>query len=424
MILKGSQRGAAIELGHHLLKAENEHVELHELRGFMADDMLGAMKEAQAVARGTRCRQHLFSVSFNPPEGEAPSIAAFERAIEQVEEANGLSGQPRIVVFHEKAGRRHAHCVWSRIDADTMTARHLPFFKNRLREISKDLYLEHGWRMPMGLIDSSQRDPLNFNLAEWQQAKREGNDPRALKALLQECWAASDNASVFEQSLKERGVHLAAGERRNFVVVDFHGEVHSLPRALGLKGKDVAARLGDGANLKSVGAVQSDVAARMTGAIKRHIADARSKFQERSKAIGTAKQTMVAEHRADRASLKDRQRDQWDEATRQRASRMPRGVKALWWRFTGQYKQVRTLNEREAAEQRAAQRNERERMIARQLDERRALKANERSLRSEQAERLKDLRRDVGRFLSLSRGRDHAAPSRQKGIDLGLKLQR
>ena len=68
MILKGSQRGSALELGVHLLKAENEHVELRELRGFMSEDVLGAMKEIQAVARGTRCRQPLFSVSFNPPE--------------------------------------------------------------------------------------------------------------------------------------------------------------------------------------------------------------------------------------------------------------------------------------------------------------------------------------------------------------------
>ncbi len=424
MILKGSQRGAASELGHHLLKAENEQVELHELRGFMADDVPGAMKEAQAVARGTRCRQHLFSVSFNPPENEIVSVAAFERAIDQVETANGLNGQPRIVIFHEKEGRRHAHCVWSRIDAETMTARPLPFFKNKLREISKDLYLEHGWRMPMGLVDSRQRDPLNFSLAEWQQAKREGNDPRALKALLQECWASSDSAGAFEQSLKERGVHLATGDRRSIVVVDFKGEIHSLPRALGMKTKDVAARLGDGASLKPVDTVRQDVANRMTGAIKRHIDDARAKFRERSEALGTAKRNMVTEHRADRTSLRDRQREQWDDATRQRASRMPRGVKALWWRLTGQYKQVRSQNEREAAQQRAAQREERERLVARQLEERRALKATERSLRSEQAERLKELRRDVGRFLGLSRGRDASERSVRRGVNLGLKLER
>lgn len=422
MILKGSQRGSAIELGLHLLKAENEHVELHELRGFVSESVLGAMKEIQAVSRGTRCRQPLFSVSFNPPDTEAVSIAAFERAIEEVEAANGLTGQPRIVVFHEKEGRRHAHCVWSRIDADTMTARPLPFFKNKLREVSKGLYLEHGWRMPMGLIDSTQRDPLNFNLAEWQQAKRESNDPRALKSLLQECWAAYDSASSFEQSLKERGIHLAAGDRRSFVVVDFQGEVHSLPRALGLKTKDVAARLGNAA-LKPVETVRADVSGRMTNAIKRHIADARAKFQERSKYLDQAKRSMGASHRADRATLKDRQRDQWNDATRERASRLPRGMKALWWRLTGQYREVRAHNEGEAKEQREAQRAERERMIARQLEERRALKIQEKSLRTEQADRLKELRRDVGRFLGLSRGRD-APRSQKRGNGLGMKLER
>lgn len=420
MILKGSQRGSAIELGLHLLKAENEHVELHELRGFMAEDVQGAMKEAQAVARGTRCRQHLFSVSFNPPDTETVSTATFERAIEEVEAANGLHGQPRIVVFHEKEGRRHAHCVWSRIDADTMTARPLPFFKNKLREVSKSIYLENGWRMPMGLIDSSQRDPLNFSLAEWQKAKREGSDPRALKAILQECWAASDSASAFQRSLKERGLHLAAGDRRGFVVVDFQGEVHSLSRALGLKSKAVSARL-DGAILKPVDAVQADVSARMTAAMKRHIADARVTFQERSKALESAKRAMTLEHRLARAGLKERQRDAWDDATRQRSARLPRGFKALWWRLTGKYKEVRALNEGEAKAQRDTQRAERENIVARQLEERRALKGQEKSLRTEQAERIKDLRRDVGRFLSLSRGTD-APRSQRRG--LGLKLER
>ena len=422
MILKGSQRGSAMELGLHLLKAENEHVELHELRGFVSENVLGAMKEILAVARGTRCRQPLFSVSFNPPDTDAVSVGAFERAIDDVEAANGLTGQPRMIVFHEKEGRRHAHCVWSRIDADTMTARPLPFFKNKLREVSKALYLEHGWKMPMGLIDSSQRDPLNFNLAEWQKAKREGHDPRALKALLQECWAASDNASAFEQSLKERGIHLAAGDKRSFVVVDFQGDVHSLPRALGLKTKAVAVRLG-GASLKPVETVRADVSARMTGAIKRHITDARTAFKERSQALGSAKRNMTAEHRQARTGLVARQRGEWDNATRQRAARLPRGLKGLWWRFTGQYKETRSRNESEAKEQREAQRAERERMVARQLAERRALKSEEKRLRTEQTDRLKELRRDVGRFLGLSRGRD-VPRSQQRGHGLGLKLER
>jgi hypothetical protein len=48
MILKASQRSGAKQLGHHLLKTEeNEHVEIHEIRGFVSETLMGAMKEAQ-----------------------------------------------------------------------------------------------------------------------------------------------------------------------------------------------------------------------------------------------------------------------------------------------------------------------------------------------------------------------------------------
>ena len=72
MILKASQRGGGKQLALHLLKTEeNEHVELHEIRGFVSQDIDGAFKEAHATNRGTRCKQFLFSVSSNPPETES-----------------------------------------------------------------------------------------------------------------------------------------------------------------------------------------------------------------------------------------------------------------------------------------------------------------------------------------------------------------
>lgn len=45
MILNASQRGGGMQLAVHLLKAENEHVEVHEIRGFVAPDL----KEASTV---------------------------------------------------------------------------------------------------------------------------------------------------------------------------------------------------------------------------------------------------------------------------------------------------------------------------------------------------------------------------------------
>jgi hypothetical protein len=195
----------------------------------MADDLTGALREAEATAKGTRCKQYLFSLSLNPPQKETARVEDFEMALNTIEQRLGLSGQPRVIVFHEKEGRRHAHAVWSRIDTEKMTAIPLPFFKTKLREVSKELYLEHGWKLPRGLIDSKARDPRNFTLEEWQQAKRIGRDAAELKGIIIECWASSDSAAAFAKALGERGMYLAKGDRRAHVAVTFEGETLQSP---------------------------------------------------------------------------------------------------------------------------------------------------------------------------------------------------
>ncbi|BBK44874.1 hypothetical protein STVA_48940 [Allostella vacuolata] len=282
MILKASQRAGGKQLAVHLLRVdENDHVEVHELRGFVADDLNGAFHEAYAVSRGTKCRQFLFSLSLNPPETENVPVEAFEAAIDTIEERLGLKGQPRAIVFHEKEGRRHAHCVWSRIDAQTMRAVHLPHFKRKLHDLSRQLYLEHGWRMPAGLADSRNRDPLNFTRQEWQQARRAKVDTQAVKAMFQECWSASDSRAAFANALAAHGHYLAQGNRRGFVAVDHRGEVYSLSRWLGIKRKDIAARLGDPQALPTVQQTKADLASRMTKKLRSHIAAADAEFAER-----------------------------------------------------------------------------------------------------------------------------------------------
>jgi hypothetical protein len=127
MILKGSQRGGGRQLAAHLLNAkENEHVTLHELRGFTADDLSGAFQEAFVTSKATKAKQFLFSLSMNPPTEAKFRAETFEAAIANIEKRMGLENQPRAVVFHEKDGRRHAHAVWSRIDTDNMRAEPLP----------------------------------------------------------------------------------------------------------------------------------------------------------------------------------------------------------------------------------------------------------------------------------------------------------
>lgn len=55
MILVGNRRGGSSELAAHLLNVEdNEHVELYEVRGFVASDLESALHEAYGISRGTR----------------------------------------------------------------------------------------------------------------------------------------------------------------------------------------------------------------------------------------------------------------------------------------------------------------------------------------------------------------------------------
>ncbi|MCQ1835175.1 relaxase/mobilization nuclease domain-containing protein [Neorhizobium galegae] len=423
MILKGSQRGSGQNLAAHLLRTDdNEHMSVHQIRGFASDDLHGAFKEAEAVSRGTKCQQYLFSLSLSPPEDAHVSVEVFEDTVDRIEQRLGLEGQSRAIVFHEKEGRRHAHCVWSRIDADTMTARPLPFFKKKLMAVSRELYLEHGWKLPRGFENAAERNPTNFSLAEWQQAKRQEIDPRWLKQTLQDCWKRSDSLGAFQHSLQDRGFFLARGDKRGFVVLDHGGEVWSLPRMLDVKTKEVRARLGDGDTLPSVDDTRRIIAERMTPAIRRHVEESRGQFRERAAKLTDYNQEMTALHRAARDRLRETQKIEWDAQTRTRAERLPKGLRGLWHRITGKYQKVRTQNEAEAKVSRQRQADERQKLIEKQLEQRAVLQALVKDLRKRQAEQLLTLRGDIGRYLKFSRGMNTTTPTRD--ISTGLKLDR
>lgn len=423
MILKASQRGSGANLAAHLMKLDdNEHIQIYELRGFASNDLHGAFKEAEAISLGTKCKQYLFSVSLNPPEGENVSIEIFEDALDRIEGRLGLTDQPRAVVFHEKENRLHAHAVWSRIDAETMTAKQLSFFKTKLMGISRDLYLENGWDMPNGIAKLGNRNPEKFSLAEWQQCKRQGIDPRLLKSTVQACWSNSDNLKAFQSSLTEIGFLHAKGDKRGHVILDHNGEVYSLPRMLGVRAKDVRARLGDGHDLKSVDASRKLLAERMTPAIRALIAESKQKFQSRSDKLNSYKKEMTELHRKARTKLAARQKSEWDTETIQRSKRLPKGLKGLWFRLTGKYRTISKTNNTEAHATRARHGAEQQELVEKQRSQRAILQTRIKELRRDQAKQLRELRKDIGRYLKFARG--NRAPNRSRGSSLGLKLSR
>jgi len=409
MILKGNQRAGGNQLAAHLMNdQDNEHVTLHELRGFMADDMHGALNEAYAVSRGTRCKQFLFSLSLNPPLTENVPVDVFESAITDIEDKLGLSDQPRAIVFHEKEGRRHAHCVWSRIDADEMKAINLPHYKLKLRDISRELYLEHQWKMPRGLANNAERDPLNFTLEEWQQAKRARVDARKVKEAIQDAWAISDSAQAFSHALRERGFWLARGDRRGHVAVDFNGNVYAIARAVGVKSRDVRARLGDADNLPEVSTVTSEINKAIQQKLNGFIEDRRYQVAEDKEVFQTKRRKLVEQQRQARQTLSRSQEERRISENKTRAARIPHGLKALWFRVTGQYRKIKIRNELEAKKSAERDRLETAKLVQRQLQERRQVRSEVTASRSYHAEQLKSLFGDIA-----AHGLSSEQPSRE-----------
>lgn len=254
-----------------------------------------------------------------------------------------------------------------------------------------------------GMENPLERDPTNFMLADWQQAKRHGIDPRWMKRTLQVCWARSDGVKAFQRSLEERSFFLARGDRRGFVVIDHNGEVYSLARLLALKAKDVRARLGDGEGLPSVEAAQKQIGDRMTPAIQRHVSESKLRFRARMASLDKAKAQITERHRADRATL-DRRLDAERQAQlRARAALLPTGLRGLWARVTGWYRQMRGEIEIEMRSTDVRHRQEQQTLIDRQLSERKKLQGHINDLRRRQAQEFIDLRKEVGHYLRLSR---------------------
>ncbi len=406
MILVGNPRGGARDLAQHLMKDENDHVTLHELRGFVSDDLDGAFQEAYAISRGTKCKQFLFSLSLNPPADADVSTQDFEKSINQCESELGLNGQPRAIVFHEKEGRRHAHAVWSRIDPETLTARQMSFHKMKLQNVARELYREHGWRMPEGLADRTKSDPRNYTLAEWQQAKRADKDAGQIKEAFQDAWAISDNRASFEHALKERGYWLARGDRRGFVAIDHKGEVYSIPKQAKIKTKAVRERLGEEDKLPSLVQAKETMARDLSLMLSR----LRDEQYERAAALkaehNQRKQEMVDEQRADR-TLQDRQRQERElREQMERQARFRKGLAGLWDRLRGEHRRLAEQNRLEALACQQRGKQALDALVFKQLAERRALNARANARLAQVKQHKRELDADKQRIADIAQERD------------------
>jgi Ti-type conjugative transfer relaxase TraA len=367
LILEGNERGFAAELARHLLNPrDNDHVTVHAIEGFVASNLAEAFAESEAIAQGTQCRKHLFSLSLNPPPGAKVTVEEFEKAIAQIEVKLGLAGQPRAIVFHEKHGRRHAHCVWSRIDASRMRAINMAHSKRKLMDISIALFRDHGWSMPEGFLNHIRRDPLNYSRAEAGQAKRTARDPKALKVLFTRCWEQSDSRAGFAAVLWSEGYCLARGDSRGFVAVDADGKIWSLSRWCGIKPKELRARLGEPDDLPSVEEAANLLEGLPAKEPKTRIVPTTQDFEGR-------RRRLIESQRRERDALIASQERRLAAESLARNARLPRGLKAAWMRLNGRYDRLVDALAQEAAACAARDRDERQALIDNHLAARRAL---------------------------------------------------
>jgi hypothetical protein len=236
MIIKGKSRTQPSALAAHLSNAEkNEKVSLIEVKGTVADDLRGALIEMGAYGAGTRCTKPLYHAAISPAPPHRLTDEQRSEAIDALEKKLGLEGHARVVVMHEKLGRQHIHIVWSRIDLDHMKAVSDSHNYRKHEEVSRDLERRFGHDRVQGAHaerDGSERPDRTPSRAELRQEERTGITGAQVKAEVTAAFQASDSPEAFRRALEDRGMMLAKGDRRDFVVVDRAGGIHSLARRI------------------------------------------------------------------------------------------------------------------------------------------------------------------------------------------------
>jgi hypothetical protein len=249
MIIKANRHGNGPKLAAYLMDGgrHGERVETPRLKEFgAAEDIFDAFRDIEVLAGATKAERPFFHVQVRLPDHDHLSRAQWDQTADRIQRRLGLEGQARADVYHrdEKSGELHLHLVFSLIDADTLKAKPLPFFKFRLKALARELEKE----FDITRVKSEREGPIKFGAtkAEEQQAQRLGFNKDAVRNAIRNCWDTADCGRSFDAALAEAGFILALGDRRNYVVIDMKGGIHALgKRILGVSAQEVNQRLSD-----------------------------------------------------------------------------------------------------------------------------------------------------------------------------------
>ena len=219
-----------------------------EVQGTVSQDVQSALQEMESISSGTKCKSFLYHASINPQEHEHLTPEQWQRAVEILEKELNFEGHQRVLVKHIKDGRAHYHCIWNRINPDTLKAVHMSGSFAAHERASRQMEREFGLERIQGVhVERDQgkiprRGPKS---REMERGKRSGFDPRQITAEVSALWNDSKNGAEFKAALEERGYLLARGDKRDFLLVDLAGDHHNLTRRTGARAVDVRAKLAD-----------------------------------------------------------------------------------------------------------------------------------------------------------------------------------
>jgi len=268
MIIRGNPAGNVAFWSKHLQNDEkNERAEVKEIRGLNADNLQDALWEMKYVADGSKSQGNfMYQANINPYANEHLTPEQWREAVDTLEKNLGLEDHQRVVVEHVKNGRQHYHVIWNRVDVDTMKVADMGG-NYRIHERTQ-AELEAKFELTPTPTPATPDRKAAPELWEIRAAERSGIDPAQVKAEMSELWRTTDSGKAFAAAVEERGYKLAQGDRRDFVIVDHAGDVHSLGRRLeGVKAAAVRERMADvdRSELLTVEEARADQRARYAG---------------------------------------------------------------------------------------------------------------------------------------------------------------
>lgn len=266
VIAKGNLHGDGARLARYLMAGKDgERAELVELTGFMAANLRDAFAETALHAEATRCTKPFFHAYVRLPAGERLTPAQWWDVAGRVGKQLGFADQPRAMVLHHGAAGAHLHIAWSRIDLERMRGIDPGLYKNKLKQLCRDLEREFG----LTRISSARRSGCKTRAPgrkEFEQGRRLGVDAAQIREQIRAAWDAAGDGRGFRAALATRGLRLARGDRRDFVVIDHAGGVHALSKRItGAPAAAVRARLAstDREQLPGVAAARARPGARV-----------------------------------------------------------------------------------------------------------------------------------------------------------------